>query len=96
MLRDFFPGSILSRTRTWDFLTRIDVAEADRCRRDGCPHCGSCLDSASYPRKPHGLAVSLREDVRRFSFCCRNCRVRQTPASVLFFGRRFQVATLFE
>lgn len=95
MLHDFFPGSILSHARIWTFLTRIDAAEADRCRRDGCPHCGSCLDSASYPRKPHGLAASLREDVRRFSFCCRDCRRRQTPPSVRFFGRRFRVAPVF-
>ena len=68
MLRDFFPGSIISRARTWDFLTRIDAAETDCCRRDGCPHCGSCLDSASYPRKPHGLAVSPARGCSAFQF----------------------------
>ncbi len=29
------------------FLTRIDAVEAERCRLDGCPHCGSCLDSSA-------------------------------------------------
>ncbi len=92
MLHDFFPGSILSCARIWTFLTRIDAAEAERCRLEGCPRCGGCLDSASYPRKPHGLAASLREGVRRFSFCCRDCRRRETPSSVRFFGRRIGLA----
>ena len=95
MLHDFFSGSILSCARIWTFLTRIDAAEADRCRLEGCPRCGGCLDGASYPRKPHGLAASLREGVRRFSFCCRDCRRRETPSSVRFFGRRFRVAPVF-
>lgn len=95
MLHDFFPGSILSCSRTWAFLTRIDAMEAERVRSEGCPRCGSCLDSAPYPRKPHGLAVSLRDGVLRFSFCCRDCRRRQTPPSVRFFGRRFRVAPVF-
>ena len=94
-LHDFFPGSILSCGRAWTLLTRIDAAEADRCRLDGCPHCGGCLDSAPYPRKPHGLAASLRAGVLRFSFCCRDCRRRQTPPSARFFGRRFRVAPAF-
>ncbi len=81
--------------RIWTFLTRIDAAEAERCRLEGCPRCGGCLDGASYPRKPHGLAASLREGVRRFSFCCRDCRRRETPSSVRFFGRRFRVAPVF-
>ena len=95
MLHDFFPGSILSCARIWAFLTRIDAAEAERVRAEGCPRCGSCLDSAPFPRKPHGLAASLRAGVRRFSFCCRDCRRRATPSSVRFFGRRFRVAPVF-
>ena len=95
MLHDSFPGSILSCARTWTLLTQIDAMEAERVRSEGCPHCGSCLDSATYPRKPHGLAVSLRDGVLRFSFCCRDCRRRQTPPSVRFFGRRFRVAPVF-
>ena len=95
MLHDFFSGSILSCARIWSFLTRIDAVEAERVRAEGCPRCGSCLDSAPYPRKPHGLAASLREGVQRFSFCCRDCRRRATPPSVRFFGRRFRVAPVF-
>ena len=47
------------------------------------------------PAQAHGLAPELRDDVRRFSFCCVDCRRRMTPPSVRFFGRRFRVAPLF-
>ena len=60
-----------------------------------CPRCGCALHSATYPRKPHGLAAALRDDVRRFSLCCSVCRRRVKPPSVRFFGRRFRVAPLF-
>ena len=53
------------------------------------------LHSATYPRKPHGLAPELRADVRRYSLCCCRCRRRVTPPSARFFGRRFRVAPLF-
>ena len=87
--------SILSDARVWDFLKQVDAAEAQACREAGCPRCGSALHSATYPRKPHGLAAELRDDVRRFSLCCSVCRRRVKPASVRFFGRRFYVGALF-
>ena len=65
-----FRHSILSDARVWDFLKQVDAAEAQACREAGCPRCGSALHSATYPRKPHGLAAALRDDVRRFSLCC--------------------------
>ena len=43
------------------FLKHLDEAEAVRCRAAGCPHCGAALHSATYPRKPHGLAPGLRD-----------------------------------
>ena len=95
MSHKLFRHSILSNARVWDFLKRIDAAEAESCREAGCPRCGGMLHSATYPRKPHGLEVDLRGDVRRFSLCCSACRRRVTPPSVRFFGRRFYVGALF-
>ena len=95
MSHKLFCHSILSNGRVWAFLKRIDAAEAEACRAAGCPRCGGKLHSATYPRKPHGLAAGLRDDVRRFSFCCADCRCRVMPPSARFFGRRFRVAPLF-
>ena len=95
MSHKLFHHSILSNARVWDFLKQVDAAEAERCRAAGCPRCGGALHSATYPRKPHGLAADLRDDVRRFSLCCSVCRRRVKPPSVRFFGRRFYVGALF-
>ena len=95
MSHKLFRHSILSNARVWDFLTQVDATEAEASRAAGCPRCGGVLHSATYPRKPHGLAAGLRDDVRRFSLCCSVCRRRVKPASVRFFGRRFYVGALF-
>ena len=95
MSHKLFRHSILCNARVWDFLKQVDAAEAQACRAAGCPRCGGALHSATYPRKPHGLAADLRDDVRRFSFCCSLCRRRVKPPSVRFFGRRFHVGALF-
>ncbi len=95
MSHKLFRHSILSNGRIWAFLKQVDAAEADACRAAGCPRCGGKLHSATYPRKPYGLAADLRDDVRRFSFCCATCRCRVKPPSVRFFGRRFYVGALF-
>ena len=95
MAHRLFRRSTLSNVRVWDFLTRVDPAEAAACRAAGCPRCGGALHSASYPRKPHGLAAGLRDDIRRFSLCRSVCRRRAQPPSVRFFGRRFYVGALF-
>ena len=87
--------SILSNARVWAFLKQVDAAEAQTCREAGCPRCGGAFHSATYPRKPHGLAAALRDDVRRFSLCCSVCRRQVKPPSVRFFGRRFYVGALF-
>ena len=95
MLHSLFGASSFSNARVWAFLKTIDAAEAERCRSAGCPRCGGELHSASYPRKPHGLAPALRADARRYSLCCDSCRRRVMPPSARFFGRRFRVAPLF-
>ena len=95
MSHNLFFNSIFSNARVWAFLKQVDEAEADLCRSTGCPRCGGDLHSATYARKPHGLAPELREDARRFSFCCSCCRRRVTPPSARFFGCRFRVAPLF-
>lgn len=64
------------------------AAEAQAAR---CPECGGRLDSARYPRKPRGATTKLPEEYAwRFSFCCatEGCRLRNTPPSVRFLGRR--------
>ena len=95
MSHTLFARCTFSNARAWAFLTQVDAAEAQLCRSGGCPHCGAVLHSATYPRKPHGLAPELRDDARRFSFCCADCRRRVTPPSSRFFGRRLRVAPLF-
>ena len=95
MLNSLFGDSSFSNARVWAFLKTIDAAEAETYRSAGCPRCGGELHSPTYPRKPHGLAPELRDDSRRFSFCCAACRRRVSPPSSRFFGRRFRVAPLF-
>ena len=95
MSHTLFGHASFSNARVWAFLKEVDAAEAQRCRSAGCRRCGGVLHSATYPRKPHGLAPGLRGDARRFSFCCAVCRQRATPASSRFFGRHFRVAPLF-
>ena len=95
MSHKLFGHSTFSNARVWEFLKQVDAAEAQACRAAGCPRCGGALHSATYPRKPHGLAADLRDDVRRFSLCCSLCRRRVKPPSVRFFGRRFHVGAVF-
>lgn len=95
MSHKLFLHCTFSNSRVWVFLKQVDAAEAAVWREAGCPRCAGLLHSATYPRKPHGLAAGLRDDARRFSFCCADCRHRVTPPSSRFFGRRFRVAPLF-
>ncbi len=65
-----------------------DLAAIARMAR--CAECGGRLDSANYPRKSRG-GTTLPEDYEtKFSFCCATdgCRLRNTPPSVRFLGRR--------
>lgn len=82
-----------------NFLTSLyaaDVHLAEQVRRAGCP-CGGQLHRADFPRKARGVAEGYEYMFsRRFSFCCaeRECRKRNTPPSVRFFGRRLYVAAV--
>jgi hypothetical protein len=81
---------LLSDTRFFELLGRIDEDEAERTREQGCP-CGGVLHSATYPRKPRGGPPGLAPEwCRRASFCCARdgCRRRSTPPSVRFLGRK--------
>lgn len=69
-----------------------DLAEAARIRAAGCLYCGGVLHSARYPRKPRGIEESLPELGSRESFCCAECRRRNTPSSVRFLGRKVYLA----
>lgn len=81
---------LLSDTRLFELLFRIDEDAAERVRGQGCP-CGGVLHSAVYPRKPRGGPPELAPEwCRRASFCCSQdgCRRRSTPPSVRFLGRK--------
>ena len=84
--------AILSERSFWSLLLRLDEERAAEVRALGCPHCGAPLHSARYPRKPRGQGREVLgpEYERRFSLCCsrKGCRLRTTPPSVRFFGRR--------
>ena len=94
MSRKLFRHPILSNARVWALLKRVNAAEAETCRAAGCPHCGGDLHSASYPRKPYGLSVDIRDDAPRFNLCRSVCRRRAKPASARFSGRRFYVGAM--
>jgi len=76
--------------RTYGVLFRIDEDLAAATRAAGC-RCGGRLHAARYPRKPRGGPEDLpAEYSKRLSFCCNRegCRLRSTPPSVRFLGRR--------
>lgn len=75
---------------------KFDEDLADAARKARCPECGGRLDSANYPRKPRG-ATTLPDDYEtKFSFCCASegCRLRNTPPSVRFLGRRIYLGAV--
>jgi len=80
-----------------DFLRLLDLIDEERARAvraRGCA-CGGVLHSARYPRKPRGILRGLRDaDHRRRSVCCAACRLRHTPRSVIYLGRRVYVTVL--
>jgi hypothetical protein len=69
------------------FLFHIDKDHAATVRLRGCS-CGGPLHQANYTRKPNGGPRGGQVDTTRLSFCCGDCRLRNTPASVRFLGRR--------
>ena len=72
-------------------LRELDREIFQEAKARGCQLCGGQLDTANYPRKPRGAGEA--EDLR-FSLCCRRegCRVRVTPPSLRFLGRRIYPA----
>ena len=90
-------ATLMADTRFHELLLTIDRDLADTCRAGGCEHCGGPLHSARYDRKPRGRACRLGpEHDQRFSFCCAvdGCRLRETPASLRFLGRRVYMAAI--
>ena len=82
--------------RVWSVLTWLDQEIADECRAGGCTYCGGRLHSSPYPRSPRGLAPALMAlDHKRFSFSCGTCRLRNTPESLRYFGRRIYGSWIF-
>lgn len=82
---------LLADARFPALILKFDEDLAVAVRAVGCEECGGRLDSAPYPRKPRGAMIALPAAYSsRISFCCavRGCRVRHTPPSVRFLGRR--------
>jgi hypothetical protein len=70
-------------------LLQIDTDFAAETLVSGCFYCAGKLHRANYPRKPRGCLDELFDDFSfRFSFCCSDCRKRNTSMSVRFLGRR--------
>lgn len=90
---------LLGDARLYELLYRVDVDVAEEVKGRRCRACGGPLHVANYPRKPRGeaLPAALAERYEaRLSFCCgrEGCRLRTTPPSVRFLGRRVYLATV--
>ena len=79
--------SVLRDPTFFASLFRIDLDHAATIRLQGCS-CGGPLHQANYERKPRGVPSGGAMETTRISFCCGDCRLRYTPASVRFLGRR--------
>ena len=82
---------ILRDVSFFALLRRLDLDLAALARDERCAHCRGPLHSARYPRKLRGVPEEVAARFRkRESFCCgaEGCRLRATPPSVVFFGRR--------
>ena len=74
-------------------LFRIDKKIADHFHRN-TTCCGKKIHRGNFPRKPRGIPEEVEELFNyRFSFNCqvRNCRIRYTPISLRFCGRKVYV-----
>lgn len=80
--------SVLRNPAFFALLLRVDQDRAAAVRSRGCTHCGGPLHQSNYERKPNGGPVCDTADTSRLSFCCGHCRLRCTPESVRFLGRR--------
>lgn len=70
-------------------LVKIDQEECCRVQALRCPDCNGPLDRNDHRRKLRaGPFLHLKPDLRRPNLCCRDCRHRNMPQSVVFLGRR--------
>lgn len=70
-------------------LLKIDEEECCRLQALRCPDCGGPLDRGDHERKPRAGPFShLLAEQRRPNLCCRDCRHRNMPQSVVYLGRR--------
>ena len=79
------------------WMYELDRQAWERVRAAGCPECSGPLHAAHYARKARGLAPTALEAGRyelRLSLCCgrEGCRLRATPPSVRFSGRKVYTA----
>lgn len=80
--------ALLHDPKFFQLLLRIDEELAAEVHAGRC-ECGGVLHRANYPRKPRACLNEVRSDFElRFSFCCADCRKRNTSTSVRFLGRR--------
>ncbi len=80
--------AVLQDPAFFGFLLHIDQDHAASVRALGCAFCNGPLHVGDFARKPRGGPGSALVDIIRISFCCGHCRLRCTPASVRFLGRR--------
>jgi hypothetical protein len=83
--------TLLSDSRLYKILAKLDEEIAADVKGRGCLFCGGNLHNARYRRKPRGLPPEAEGDFQyRASFCCdrEGCRRRTTPPSVRFLGRK--------
>lgn len=78
--------SIMTSPSFFLFLLLIDRDIAAKVKEGRCPICGEPLDVSNFKRKMgFGIPPECGEDMAvRLSFCCRECRRRQTPPSARF------------
>ncbi len=51
--------ALLRDPEFFELLWRVDSDLADKAQAKGCPHCGSKLHRANYPRRPRGGPPAL-------------------------------------
>ena len=89
--------AVFNDSSFYQSLFQLDQAIAADVQAAGCPYCGGRLHVADYPRKPHGIRSALDETHQyRLSFCCAvdSCRLRTTPPSVRFLGRKVYLGAI--
>jgi len=79
--------AILYDPKLFVILNQIDSDLAEKTRAHSCS-CRGRHHTSNYPRKPRVPVDLGAENRKRHSFCCAECRRRETPPSVRFFGCR--------